>query len=47
MEVTPEVQEYIDELLVRLDYFGEMSLTEDQQALIHYGPLCEECELES
>jgi hypothetical protein len=34
----------MDELLTQIDYWGETSLTEDQQALVHNGPLCEACQ---
>jgi hypothetical protein len=44
VEMTPADEERMDELLTQIDYWGETSLTEDQQALVHNGPLCEACQ---
>jgi hypothetical protein len=43
VEVTPADEERMDELLTQLDYWGEASLTEEEQALVHCGPVCEAC----
>lgn len=43
VEVTPADEEHLDELLTQIDIWGEASLPEDEQALIHHGPLCEAC----
>lgn len=44
VEMSSEKVEFLDQLLIRLYYCGESSLTEDQQVLVRFGPLCEECE---
>ena len=44
VELTSDDEKYRDQLNDRVDRLGYESLTEDQQALVLFGPLCEPCE---
>ena len=47
VELTDDDEQYRDKLLDRVDRLGYESLTEDQQALVLFGPLCEPCAKEA
>ena len=43
VELTPDEEKYRDQLNSRADCLGYESLTEDEQALVLCGPLCDDC----
>lgn len=47
VELTADDDAYRDQLNDRVDRLGYESLTEDEQALVLFGPLCEPCEKEA
>ncbi len=43
VELTDDDEKYRDLLMDRVDRHGYVALPEDDQALLLFGPLCEEC----